>query len=65
MAAVLLEPIQGEAGVIAPSSDYLGGVRELCTERGILLMVDEIQTGPGPHRAGGSPSSTRASSPTW
>ena len=47
MAAVLLEPIQGEAGVIAPSSDYLGGVRELCTERGILLMVDEIQTGLG------------------
>ena len=47
VAAVLLEPIQGEAGVIAPSSDYLGGVRELCSERGILLMVDEIQTGLG------------------
>jgi acetylornithine/N-succinyldiaminopimelate aminotransferase len=47
VAAVLLEPIQGESGVIAPSSDYLGGVRELCTERGILLMVDEIQTGLG------------------
>jgi acetylornithine/N-succinyldiaminopimelate aminotransferase len=47
VAAVLVEPIQGEAGVIAPSSDYLGGVRELCTERGILLMVDEIQTGLG------------------
>jgi acetylornithine/N-succinyldiaminopimelate aminotransferase len=47
VAAVLLEPIQGESGVISPSSDYLGGVRELCTERGILLMVDEIQTGLG------------------
>ena len=47
VAAVLIEPIQGEAGVIAPSSDYLGGVRELCSERGILLMVDEIQTGLG------------------
>ncbi len=47
VAAVLLEPVQGEAGVIAPSSDYLGAVRELCTERGILLMVDEIQTGLG------------------
>src|SRR5579862_8044506 len=47
VAAVLIEPIQGEAGVIAPSSDYLTGVRELCTERGILLMVDEIQTGLG------------------
>jgi predicted acetylornithine/succinylornithine family transaminase len=45
VAAVLIEPVQGEAGVIAPSSDYLGGIRELCTERGILLMVDEIQTG--------------------
>jgi acetylornithine/N-succinyldiaminopimelate aminotransferase len=47
VAAVLIEPIQGEAGVIAPSSDYLTGVREMCTERGILLMVDEIQTGLG------------------
>jgi predicted acetylornithine/succinylornithine family transaminase len=47
VAAVLLEPIQGESGVIPPSSDYLGGVRDLCTERGILLMVDEIQTGLG------------------
>jgi predicted acetylornithine/succinylornithine family transaminase len=47
VAGVLIEPIQGEAGVIAPSSDYLGGVRELCTERKILLMVDEIQTGLG------------------
>jgi predicted acetylornithine/succinylornithine family transaminase len=47
VAAVVLEPIQGESGVIAPSSDYLGGVRELCTERGILLIMDEIQTGLG------------------
>ncbi len=51
VAAVLLEPIQGESGVIVPSSDYLGGVREMCSERGILLMVDEIQTGLGPHGA--------------
>ena len=47
VAAVLVEPIQGEAGVVVPSSDYLGGLRELCTERNILLMVDEIQTGLG------------------
>jgi len=47
VAAVLLEPIQGEAGVIAPSSDYLGAVREMCSARDILLMVDEIQTGLG------------------
>jgi acetylornithine/succinyldiaminopimelate/putrescine aminotransferase len=47
VAAVLVEPIQGEAGVIAPSSDYIGGVRQLCSERGILLVMDEIQTGLG------------------
>jgi len=47
VAAVLVEPILGEAGVVVPSSDYLGGLRQLCTERGILLMVDEIQTGLG------------------
>jgi acetylornithine/succinyldiaminopimelate/putrescine aminotransferase len=46
-AAVLVEPIQGEAGVIVPSSDYLGALRQLCTEREVLLMVDEIQTGLG------------------
>ena len=47
VAAVLVEPIQGEAGVVAPSSDYLVGLRQLCTDRGILLMVDEVQTGLG------------------
>jgi predicted acetylornithine/succinylornithine family transaminase len=43
--AVILEPIQGEAGVVMPSSDYLRGVRRLCTERGVLFLVDEVQTG--------------------
>ena len=47
VAAVLVEPILGEAGVVVPSSDYLVGLRQLCTDRGILLMVDEIQTGLG------------------
>jgi putrescine aminotransferase len=46
-AAVLLEPIQGEAGVIVPPDDYLPRVRDLCTERGVLLLVDEVQTGFG------------------
>ena len=46
-AAVLLEPIQGEGGVVPPSSDYLAGARAVCTEHGALLMVDEIQTGFG------------------
>ncbi len=47
VAGVLLEPIQGEGGVMVPSSDYLGAVRALCTERNALLMLDEIQTGLG------------------
>ena len=47
VAAVLLEPIQGEGGVMVPSSDYLGAVRALCTERNALLMLDEVQTGLG------------------
>jgi acetylornithine/N-succinyldiaminopimelate aminotransferase len=47
VAAVILEPIQGEAGVIVPSPGYLRGVAEICTERGILLIADEVQTGLG------------------
>ncbi len=47
VAAVLVEPIMGEAGVVVPSSDYLVGLRQLCTDRNILLMVDEVQTGLG------------------
>lgn len=46
-AAVVLEPIQGEAGVIIPPQDYLPAVRKVCNEQGILLIVDEIQTGVG------------------
>ena len=45
--AVLLEPVQGEAGVIIPPPDYLPGVRELCDRNGILLVADEIQSGLG------------------
>jgi predicted acetylornithine/succinylornithine family transaminase len=45
VAAVLVEPILGEAGVIEPSSDYLGALRQICTEHGVLLILDEIQTG--------------------
>jgi acetylornithine/N-succinyldiaminopimelate aminotransferase len=47
VAAVLLEPLQGEGGVMVPSSDYLGAVRELCSQRNALLMLDEVQTGLG------------------
>jgi acetylornithine/LysW-gamma-L-lysine aminotransferase len=45
--AVLLEPIQGEGGIIVPPDGYLKGVRELCDRRGLLLIADEIQTGLG------------------
>lgn len=45
VAAVLLEPVQGEGGVISATNEYLQAVRALCTERGALLMMDEIQTG--------------------
>jgi len=42
---ILVEPIQGEAGINVPSPGYLKELRKICTERGILLMLDEIQTG--------------------
>jgi predicted acetylornithine/succinylornithine family transaminase len=45
--AVILEPVQGEGGVNLPSHDYLLRVREWCDQRGILLILDEIQTGIG------------------
>ena len=45
--AVMLEPIQGEAGVIPADDDYLQAVRALTRERGVLLILDEIQTGIG------------------
>ena len=43
-AAVLLEPIRGEGGVRVPPDDFLPGVRELCDEEGVLLILDEVQT---------------------
>jgi predicted acetylornithine/succinylornithine family transaminase len=45
--AVLLEPIQGEGGVNIPSEGYLTGLREICNEKGILLILDEVQVGMG------------------
>ncbi|MGH3097450.1 MAG: ornithine--oxo-acid transaminase [Streptosporangiales bacterium] len=45
--AVLIEPVQGEAGVIVPPVDYLPAVRRTCTERNVLLVADEIQSGLG------------------
>jgi ornithine--oxo-acid transaminase len=45
--AVLVEPIQGESGVIIPPPDYLPGLRRLCDDNGVLLVLDEIQSGLG------------------
>jgi putrescine aminotransferase len=46
-AAVIVEPVQGENGVIVPSDDYLPALRKVCTDRGVLLILDEVQTGFG------------------
>ncbi|SDN70216.1 ornithine--oxo-acid transaminase [Geodermatophilus sp. DSM 45219] len=45
--AVLIEPIQGEAGVIVPPPGYLAAVRQACTDAGVLLVADEVQSGLG------------------
>ena len=44
---IMLEPIQGEGGVIIPDAQYLAGVRDICDRHGILLIMDEVQTGMG------------------
>jgi putrescine aminotransferase len=46
-AAVILEPVQGEGGVIIPPDEYLPRVREICTRKGVLFIADEVQTGLG------------------
>ncbi|HSE83544.1 MAG TPA: acetylornithine transaminase [Thermodesulfobacteriota bacterium] len=45
--AVILEPIQGEKGVVIPPDDYLPKVREICTDKDVLLILDEVQVGLG------------------
>jgi ornithine--oxo-acid transaminase len=47
VAAFMVEPIQGEAGVVVPHEGYLKGVRELCTQYNVLFIADEVQTGIG------------------
>jgi len=49
-AAVLIEPIQGEGGIVVPPEGYLSGLRQLCDENNVLLILDEVQSGLG--RAG-------------
>ncbi len=45
--AILIEPIQGEGGIVVPAEDYLVNLRALCNRHGLLLMLDEVQTGMG------------------
>jgi 4-aminobutyrate aminotransferase len=47
LAAIFVEPIQGEGGYVVPPSDFLPGLRKLCDQHGILLVLDEVQTGVG------------------
>ncbi len=47
VAAMVIEPVQGEGGYIVPEDGFLQGLRELCTKHGILLVADEIQSGAG------------------
>lgn len=46
-AAVIVEPIQGEGGVVVPPNSFLVGLQKLCKANGILLIVDEVQSGSG------------------
>ncbi|MFA5363833.1 MAG: aspartate aminotransferase family protein [Candidatus Bathyarchaeia archaeon] len=46
-AAVIIEPIRGEGGILMPKDDFLPGLRKLCDEKGILLIFDEVQAGFG------------------
>ena len=45
VAAIILEPVQGEGGFVYPEPEYIKGLREICDKHGILLIADEIQTG--------------------
>lgn len=46
-AAVLIEPIQGEGGIIVPPENYLSDIREICTQKNVLMILDEVQSGLG------------------
>ena len=43
----MVEPVQGEAGVVVPDKGYIQGVRDICTKNNVLFIADEVQTGLG------------------
>src|SRR5207248_11501212 len=45
VAAIVIEPIQGEGGFVVAPRDFMAGVRRICDDNGIVLVVDEVQTG--------------------
>jgi 4-aminobutyrate aminotransferase len=47
LAAIFVEPIQGEGGYLVPPADFLPGLRQICDEHGVLLVLDEVQSGIG------------------
>lgn len=47
VAAILLEPVQGDGGIVVPTPEFIRGVREICNQHGIVLIADEVQTGFG------------------
>ena len=47
MAAIIIEPVQGEGGFVPASPAYMAGLREVCDEHGIVLIADEVQSGYG------------------
>ena len=65
VAAIIVEPIQGEGGYIVPEDGFMPGLREICDRHGILLIADEIQSGVGPdrHDVGGRPLGRQAGHP--
>ena len=64
VATIIIEPVQGEGGFYPAPVELLQALRALCDRHGIVLTVDEVQTGFRPHRQACSPSSIPASSPT-
>ena len=63
IAGVLIEPVAGEAGILAPSRAFWDGLTALCEKYGWMMILDEVQTGLGPLRAR-SPRSCGTSTPT-